>query len=187
VSTPLQLENTSVHGAMGMLVGCSACAMSWHRQLKMPLHASQLWQVSAYEPGGSGPQQLPMSQLSGPPHALPQLPQCIGSLASWTSHPSFATALQSSKPGRHGPSTQLPAAHAGTALGSGGHTPPQVLQLSGSLRGSMHCTPPSHGISGRAQAAVQSPSTHAEPLGQTRPQLPQLLGSRSADTQPPSH
>ncbi len=121
----------------------------------------------------------------------PQKPQLLGSSVVSTSHPSAIWPSQSAKPVLHEVMRQPLSTQPVVALGTiWGQTLPQVPQLSGSLVVTAQVAPQQASPPGQGepvpQPPTQTPPEHASPVGQTWPQLPQLLGSPSVLTSQPS-
>ena len=118
----------------------------------------------------------------GKEHTVPQVPQLDVSVPLCTSQPSEARPLQSEYPTLQA-YPQRPLAHDGEALGTAGHTVPQVPQLEGSVARLVH--DPEQLVSEPAQVTTQTPREHTCPDTHAVPHAPQLFTSELVSLQTP--
>jgi hypothetical protein len=135
--------------------------------------------------------QRPPTQGSPAAQARPQAPQLFASVLVFTSQPSPAVRLQSTKPALH-TNAQVPATQTRVALARVAHEVLHPPQKFGSLLVFTHA--PEHAVSPAPQEAVQLPPEHTCPAPQAAPAevpvhaplAPQLRGSLDGSTQRPA-
>jgi hypothetical protein len=172
-----QLELHATVQQRGFLAHTFA-VQSWrlsHPRLRLPPVVQSEW---LQLPCAGATQHAPLLQLRPCAHALPQAPQFFGSVILLV-QPLQQSGVAPEHCVPHAPQfsasvavlLHIPPQHVSAPL----HGAPQPPQFSPSVRGSTHCPPQ---ISrGAGQPFEQAPSTHAFPVPQSLPQLPQFFGS----------